>query len=393
MAVVGVSPGHRIWHAERRRTSFLVAVVVSAQLSSNWRHCNGWAPTCHGLSWTGPGLPHAEPVVLTRRRLLETSFAGAGALVVASQQVWAEDGPVFRMQKEAPRVDRTLAVLLLRTTYETIEGWGVYKDMQEYQIAFSNSRSRAMRSFRDRYANYDLSDLLDPEKVVASGGGVNNKLYFGFLNEVQWRTIAKKILTNREAFGRLIGYRLYKSIAEGFEVRAAVDNPRPDLSPECFEQRAGEKPKLKAVSTCDELIGIVPKLTPALPAGTAASDIRKGAGQLLDYLCGLGYCEGHELSDVTEEKGRVLFTAFVKEPVNLDATSALMRSNDNFVPRYDQRILQAYFSERSYESEFTDQLANSLNEAPDDKPGIARKVGVLTRWRLIPDPDVKGRYA
>ena len=65
--------------------------------------------------------------------------------------------------------------------------------------------------------------------------------------------------------------------------------------------------------------------------------------------------------------------------MNLEATSTLMRSR-GFPPRYDQRILQAYFADRGYDSELEDELSGK-----DAKSSI---VGVRTKWVLIPDPDI-----
>ena len=76
---------------------------------------------------------------------------------------------------------------------------------------------------------------------------------------------------------------------------------------------------------------------------------------------------------------RLRFESFVSEPVNLEATSTLMRSR-GFPPRYDQRILQAYFADRGYDSELEDELSGK-----DAKSSI---VGVRTKWVLIPDPDI-----
>eukprot|EP00929_Paragymnodinium_shiwhaense_P009014 TRINITY_DN11301_c0_g1_i1.p1 TRINITY_DN11301_c0_g1~~TRINITY_DN11301_c0_g1_i1.p1 ORF type:complete len:387 (-),score=98.91 TRINITY_DN11301_c0_g1_i1:245-1405(-) len=319
----------------------------------------------------GPGDALEVPPRQPRRHALAGALAGAAgaglALPALAEEGEGGAGAVFRVQKSVPRVPRTLAVLLLRSTYEAVEGWGAYNSMTEYQIAFSTMRSKAMSNFRDRYANYDLTDLFDPEKVKATGGGVTNKLYFAFLNEVQWRTIAKKIVNQRDRFGRLIGDRLYKKILKGFELRADVEAPQ-------------EEPVV---------IGAVPKISQPLPAGKGAADIRTGTAQLLDYLRELGYCEGSDISEVTQEAdGSLRFKAFVKEAVNLDATASLMRSNDNFVPRYDQRILQAYFADRGYDSEFSDRLANSMDEPEEKKPsGLGRKIGVVSSWKLRPDPD------
>ncbi|CAE8656360.1 unnamed protein product, partial [Polarella glacialis] len=59
--------------------------------------------------------------------------------------------------------------------------------------------------------------------------------------------------------------------------------------------------------------------------------------------------------------------SFVRDPVNIDATASLMRSNDDFAPRYDQRILQAYFSDRGFTSSIEDELADGLGRDPSAK--------------------------
>ena len=60
-----------------------------------------------------------------------------------------------------------------------------------------------------------------------------------------------------------------------------------------------------------------------------------------------------------------------------------MRSR-GFPPRFDQRILQAYFLDRGYESELDDELSSSLE---GKGPAKGTPTGIRTQWVLTADAD------
>ena len=101
-------------------------------------------------------------------------------------------------------------------------------------------------------------------------------------------------------------------------------------------------------------------------------------------------CPCHRPEDFTlsnfepDKDGRLRFESFVREPVNLEATSTLMRSR-GFPPRYDQRILQAYFADHGFDSELDDELSGPSGDAKSGKSLVS---GVRTKWVLSPDPDI-----
>jgi len=130
-----------------------------------------------------------------------------------------------------------------------------------------------------------------------------------------------------------------------------------------------------------------PPIAPPPPPGKSPADIAEGARQLLDYLQARGYCKEFLLSDFTPDKdGGLVFKSLVREPVNLEVTSSLVRSNIDFLPRYDQRILQAYFADRGFDSTFADVLADGMSGRAASRSGL-QQTGVRTEWRLRPDPD------
>jgi len=134
-------------------------------------------------------------------------------------------------------------------------------------------------------------------------------------------------------------------------------------------------------------IGVWPKIAP-LPKGSEPADIEAGMRQLLGYLQDQEYCKGYEVSDIQQEKdGKLKFVTYVREPVNLEATASLMRSNDNFAPRYDQRVLQAFFADHGYAAEFSDSLADSIQAVPGKGSPSRRPSGVRCAWTLLPDAD------
>jgi len=282
---------------------------------------------------------------------------------------------IYRTTKESPTIDKVLAVMLLRTTYDAVEEWGCYRSMADYQKQFSLLVMNNFKSFTGRYENYDLTELFNTSRLLETrSGGVTNRFYFSFLNDAQWRTVAKAIRRkeSRDQFSRVVGDRLYRSILTGQELKADVPQDNPGFSDE----------------SSTNSIGVWPKLAESLPEGRDAASISMGAKQLLNYLRGRGYCKGFEVSDIKLVDGLQLrFAVFVLDPVNLDATVSLMRSNDDFVPRYDQRILQAFFADRGYSSTFTDSLASGIDAVNRAAKPKGVSTGIQSTWVLKPDPD------
>lgn len=281
----------------------------------------------------------------------------------------------YRTTKEAPQIEKVLAVMLLRTTYDAVEEWDCYRSMADYQRQFSLLVMNDFKNFKGRYENYDLTELFNTTRLLETrSGGVTNRFYFSFLNAAQWRTIAKAIRgkDNRDQFSRVVGDRLYRSILTGQELKADVPQDNPGFS--------DEAPK--------DSIGVWPKLAVSLPQGRDAASISMGAKQLLEYLRGRGYCKGFEVSDVKLVDGSQLrFSVFVLDPVNLDATASLMQNNDDFLPRYDQRILQAFFVDRGYSSTFTDSLASGIDAVNLAAKPKGVSTGIRSSWVLRPDLD------
>lgn len=235
-----------------------------------------------------------------------------------------------------------------------------------YQTNFNKKRSEAFPAFKERYATYDLSGLINETQLLRKDPRTN-QLYFSFLNEVQFRTLQDGIKRRgeQERFGFNVGVRLYRKILQGDEV-----GPR-------IQQGESYDPKAP-VNMSSPFSGVWPPLTPSLPKGKSVADLSSGVQRLLDYLRRQGYCKDFELSSF-EVKGDVIrFESLVIEPINLEATSTLLRSR-GFVPRYDQRLLQAFFADRGYESELEDELA-----APNQR---SLPTGVRSNWRLKADPD------
>ncbi|CAE7488299.1 ANKRD17, partial [Symbiodinium sp. CCMP2456] len=193
---------------------------------------------------------------------------------------------------------------------------------------------------------------------------VTNRFYFSFLNDAQWRVIGRTIRrpANRERFGQFVGERLYQSILRGEELKSDVPDDSPGAPPQDSFAPIGQWPKLSA-----------------LTRGGDASSLTAGARQLLQYLLERGYCESFEVGEASQTAGIIKFTTFVRGPVNLDATASLMRSNENFAPRYDQRILQAYFAECGFRAIFQDGLAENATSVGSSVAKGTRASWTLTR--------------
>ncbi|CAL1171837.1 unnamed protein product [Cladocopium goreaui] len=263
------------------------------------------------------------------------------ALSAAVSLLPAPAEAILRTTKETPELPQVLAVMLLRTTYDSVESWGVYSDMADYQKKFAVQLRDGFESFRGRYENYDLTDLYNTSKLLESrSGGVTNRFYFSFLNDAQWRVIARAIRRgpDRERFSQLVGSRLYQSILRGEDIKSDVD-------------MQGQEANLPSIGRWPQL---------AVSKGSDPTVLSSGTRQLLKYLKDIGYCKDFQVTDFASTGDAVKFVSFVFDPVNLDATVSLMRSNGGFAPRYDQRILQAYFADCGFSSTFEDTLAESI---------------------------------
>ncbi|CAK9071218.1 unnamed protein product [Durusdinium trenchii] len=322
----------------------------------------------HGarFDWTFLG-PFGD--LRNRRHLLSSGLFHTGALVLSGETAAAETpvaGPTYRTLRAPPEIPVATAVILLRTTQEAALDWGgPFSKPGLYQTSFNKKRSEGFPAFKERYATYDLSALLNQTQLLAKDPRTN-RLYFSFLNEVQFRTLQDGIKRRgeQERFGLNVGNRLYRKILQGDEVGPRL------VKGDTYDPKA-------PVDMSSPLSGRWPSLSPPLPKGGSSVDLAKGSQRLLDYLRREGYCKDFTLSSFKlKDAGKLSFESFVEEPINLEATSTLMRSR-GFPPRYDQRILQAFFADRGFDSELDDELSDAKS---------AMK-GVRTKWLLTPDPD------
>ena len=306
------------------------------------------------------------------RRTLSVTACLSGLPALAAPTA-PDTGPTFRTLKKVPELPVATAVILLRTTQEAALDWGgPFAKPGLYQTNFNKKRSEGFAAFKERYATYDLSALFNQSQLLEKDPRTN-RFYFTFLNEVQFRTLQDGIKRRgeQERFGLNIGARLYRKMQSGDDVGPRI------VKGEEYDPKA-------PVNMSSPLSGAWPPLQPPLSKGRSPSDLAAGARRLLDYLRGQGYCKDFSVSDfLVGADGRVKFTSFVLEPANFEATSSLLRSR-GFPPRYDQRILQAYFLDRGYESELEDELSTSL-EGNGKSSGPA--TGVRTHWALTADEE------
>ncbi|CAE7723505.1 ANKRD17, partial [Symbiodinium microadriaticum] len=255
------------------------------------------------FGFSGPDFAESRPAVA--RRMIAGMF-----LCLTSAPAQAEEKPIFRTTKESPEIPQVLAVMLLRSTYDAVEDWGAYSTMADYQRNFALQLRDGFQSFRGRYENYDLSDLYNTSKLLASrSGGVTNRFYFSFLNDAQWRVIGRTIRrpANRERFGQFVGERLYQSILRGEELKSDVPDDSPGAPPQDSFAPIGQWPKISA-----------------LTRGGDASSLTAGARQLLQYLLERGYCESFEelRAQLKEERRRTQLSS--QEQRNARRTEAAL---------------------------------------------------------------------
>ncbi|CAJ1373504.1 unnamed protein product [Effrenium voratum] len=343
---------------------------------------------CMVHPWLAGAIPRSPTQVLPASKVTVTEALCHEAIetvprrhlwiwALGAQEAWAEvpaapaSGPTFRTLRAVPEIPVATAVILLRTTQEAALDWGgPFSKASVWQTNFNKRRSEGFPSFRERYANYDLTGLLNQTQLMLKDPRTN-RLYFSFLDEVQFRTLQDGIKRRAEQdrFGFNVGARLYRKILNGDEV-----GPRIQTQPDTFDPKA-------PVDMSSPFSGRWPALKPPLPKGQSAGDLAEGSRRLLEYLRSQGYCKDFSLSSFELQKdGRVQFSSFVLEPANLEATSTLMRSR-GFPPRYDSRILQAFFADRGFDSELEDELSDGLDSNKGSR-------GVRTKWLLSADPDI-----
>ncbi|CAK9072641.1 Serine/threonine-protein kinase Chk2 [Durusdinium trenchii] len=304
---------------------------------------------------------------IRQRHLLSSGLFHTGALVLSGETAAAETpvaGPTYRTLRAPPEIPVATAVILLRTTQEAALDWGgPFSKPGLYQTSFNKKRSEGFPAFKERYATYDLSALLNQTQLLAKDPRTN-RLYFSFLNEVQFRTLQDGIKRRgeQERFGLNVGNRLYRKILQGDEVGPRL------VKGDTYDPKA-------PVDMSSPLSGRWPSLSPPLPKGGSSVDLAKGSQRLLDYLRREGYCKDFTLSSFKlKDAGKLSFESFVEEPINLEATSTLMRSR-GFPPRYDQRILQAFFADRGFDSELDDELSDAKSESDPQRMEATRSGG------------------
>ena len=133
--------------------------------------------------------------------------------------------------------------------------------------------------FKQRYATYDLSALFNQIELLEKDPRTN-RLYFSFLNEVQFRTLQDGIKrrAEQERFGFNVGTRLYRKILQGDTVGPRI------VQGDAYDPKA-------PVNMSSPLSGQWPPLSPALPTGALATDLAEGSQRLMDYLRRQGYCK------------------------------------------------------------------------------------------------------
>ena len=157
---------------------------------------------------------------------------------------------------------------------------------------------KGFAAFKERYANYDLSGLLNQTQLLAKDPRTN-RFYFSFLNEVQFRTLQDGIKRRgeQERFGFNVGKRLYRKILEG-------DAVGPRIQGDTYDPKA-------PVNMSSPLSGLWPPLQPPLPKGALASDVSEGSQRLMDYLRREGYCkDGRWLQVANLWEVKIIFVIF-----------------------------------------------------------------------------------
>ncbi|CAK0806720.1 unnamed protein product, partial [Prorocentrum cordatum] len=195
---------------------------------------------------------------------------------------------------------------------------------------------------------------------------------FDYLVGCQFRILSRKIPRKeaRARFTRKLGETLYRKILAG-----DVVGPRVWVGDD-------ETGSLGDVNMSSPFSGTWPAISTLPQRAQSAEELRKGAQALLRYLAEQQYCAGGDLSafQSSSDGAVVEFTSYVREPANFESTVSLMRDNDLFAPRFDQRILEAYFEDSGY-------LCTSTDEVAGDGEGAGPARGIRTRWKLKLDQD------
>ena len=209
-----------------------------------------------------------EAAGVSRRILSLSPFYGLPAIAAPTVP---EAGPTFRTLKKPPAIPVATAVILLRTTQEAALDWGgPFEKPGLYQTNFNKKRSEGFAAFKERFATYDLSELFNQSQALEKDPR-SNRLYFTFLNEVQFRTLQDGIKRRgeQERFGLNVGARLYRKIMSGDAVGPRISK--------------GDEYDPKApVDMSSPLSGEWKPLQPPLSKGKSPSDLATGARRLMD---------------------------------------------------------------------------------------------------------------
>lgn len=332
---------------------------------------------CSGMCWSF--VQFNKDIRTNRRYAIGVPLAVVVEAIIAPSAVNAlvDSAPTFRTLQQVPEIPVETAVILLRTTAEAIVDFGCFKDNADWQAKFSKERMATFASFKSRYQNYDLTGLYN-QSILEVKDPRTNRLYFNYLNLVQFQAIGKTITRKgqRLQVSRIIGDRLYDKI-----LRGDVVGPRTIGTDEEIDKGTAE------VNMSSTFSGVWPAITSPLPRGKGKSpeELKSGVRQLLEYLRSRKYCKEFAISDFTPNKdGGVDFVSYIQEPVNLEATVTLTKG-DNILPRYESGILQAYFKDCGYDSDIKDGLAAGMDDWITSAEQRAR--GIRAAWTLRPRPD------
>ena len=212
-------------------------------------------------------------------------------------------------------LDIKLAVLLLRSTYECVDGMDVMP-MDQFQIKFWKARQAEWEPYRAQYAPLTIEQ-----------GKLQDPLYFDFISFVQAEVIAREIPKSASVFEERSG-------AEGTVRVVRRDATLADnkLLPAVLAQRAGDLVYARMRYGFEEaqFAGVLPPYDErASEEGEAAEGripyVVRGMRSIADALAGKGYAlKASVSSDAGEEPGSATRVRVALEgPANLWGAQAL----------------------------------------------------------------------
>lgn len=270
---------------------------------------------------------------------------------------WLSVPPPEAVRFPRKPLDQTLAVLLMRTSYDAVDQLD-FIPMNDFQRQFWLLRQAEQESYALAYAPLKprLGDLTDP-------------LYFDFISFAQYAVIAREMPR---------GQLVFKEFCDDCPDQSLLVRRDPSLSDNA------QLPARMALLVGDKLydglrygfrgeqFGAPEPLSPS----SSVQEVTQAVQQLLDILVSRGYALKAQVTPTQPEeaalqvaKEECSFRVSILGPANLWGLQALSYRRSPLLNSYDSLLIEAYLRASGFQSQHESSL---------------QQVGVEQRWSVQP---------